>query len=167
MENYLCAHTDFADRVEKMYPEAFVRVFPHVMFLVDCLCDENLGEMTDGQIESLTEEAMKRSGVKNDPPAGHTPNTMRDMTRAFMVREIREAHRRRRFPVFPPFFLMPYNSTMFDGEMDSGCLGCDFDGYGGNPGGFRDDRMDGFRDGFRDGDFNYDFEPDTRWDNRM
>lgn len=118
MENYMSNHTgsapSSAERFEKMYPDAYTRVYPHVQYLVNSVGDESIHTMTNEDIDRITQEAMRRSNVINDPPAGHSMHTVGDLTRAMVVRDFHDRHRRSRFfpffsPFFSPFFFFPFD----------------------------------------------------------
>lgn len=123
MENYMTnpanSALDFADRMEQMYPDAYTRIYPHVHYLVSTVHDESLYGMTSEDIERITQEAMRRSNVVGDPPAGHNIHTLGDMTRAMVVRDFHDRHRNARFfPFFPPFFFFPFDDRFRDRDRD-------------------------------------------------
>ena len=100
----------FGSRMEQMYPDAHTRIFPHVQYLVDSLGDDELHSLTGDDVDRITHEAMRRSGVLHDPPVGHNNDTLNDMTRSMVVRGFHDRFRRGRFfPFFSPFFFSPYD----------------------------------------------------------
>lgn len=118
MENYMSNPAnpmlDYADKMEQMYPDAYTRVYPHVQYLVNSVGDESLHSITDEDVERIAQEAMRRSNVIGDPPAGHNIHTLGDMTRSLVVRDFHDRHRRGRFfpffsPFFSPFFFFPFD----------------------------------------------------------
>ncbi|WP_312644788.1 hypothetical protein [Hydrogenoanaerobacterium sp.] len=114
MDNYLGnpmnLSVDYMDRMEKMYPDCYTRIYPHVQDIVDSLSDESMYNLSNENINQLTDEAVRRSNVMNDPPMGHNRSTINDFTRALMVRDMFDRHRRRRFnPFFFPFFFFPFD----------------------------------------------------------
>ena len=113
METYMGYPGDpamgFPERMEKMYPEAYSRMYPHVRHLVGALDDGALTGLESADVDRLAEEAMRRSGVAGDPPAGHNAHTLNDMARGMVLRDMRDRFRGRRFfPYLPPFLFFPY-----------------------------------------------------------
>jgi hypothetical protein len=112
MENYMSnpagALPEYAEKLETMYPEVYRKMAPHVEELADSLNDERLYSLTPEDVGRMADEAVARSAALADPPAGHNPNTVRDMARTMLVRNFYDRDRRRRiFPAFP-FFFFPY-----------------------------------------------------------
>lgn len=110
---------DYANKIEKMYPDAYTRVYPHVQYLVNSISDESMYNLTNEDIEHITQEAMKRSNTVNDPPPGHSMHTVGDMTRTLVVRDFHDRFRRNRFfPFFSPFFFFPFDGRDRDRFRD-------------------------------------------------
>jgi len=109
----------FMQRFDSMWPDAYRRIYPHVRYQVDGLDDSELAALTPADAENMVQEAMKRSGVVNDPPAGHTQETLADMTRALMGRDLLDRRRRfRNYPFFFPFLFDGFRDGYRDGYRD-------------------------------------------------
>lgn len=114
MENYggypMNTMPEYAGGMEKMYPDSYLRVYPHVKDVVDSISDESMRHLSNDDVDRLADEAVRRSGALSDPPAGHTANTMTDLTRGLVVRDLVDRGRRRGFfPFFSPFFFFPFD----------------------------------------------------------
>ena len=137
---------DLAERMERMYPDAASMLMPHTREMADSLSEEALNSLTHADVARMADEAVMRSGP--NLPMGHSAQTMGDMARALVIRDIVARGRRfgGRFPLFP-FFFFPW-----DGWFDGRRFGFDGrrDGFDGRRDGF-DGRRDGFDGGFRDG----------------
>ena len=123
---------DFVNRMERMHPDAAAMLMPHVNEMVDSHND--LHNVTESEVHRMAGEAVNRIG--DNMPMGHTVQTMGDLSRALLVREIIDRGRRfdgGGFPFFP-FVFFP-----FDGRRGRG---------GWNPG-WSDGRNDGWNDGRR------------------
>ncbi|MDR0292557.1 MAG: hypothetical protein LBH95_00180 [Oscillospiraceae bacterium] len=126
---------DFADRMERLYPESAAMIAPHARDLVDGLSEDAFAGVNSADIARMADEAARRSGYAANMPAGHNAGTLGDLTRALVVRELIDRHRRGfggRFPFFYPFFFFPFDGRGFGGR---GFDGRGFDGRG----------FDGFR----------------------
>jgi hypothetical protein len=139
MENYnpMSQTIDFAERMERLYPETAAIIAPYAREMVDKMDDEAITAVSSKEIASMAEEASHKSGMTANMPAGHNNNTLNELATALVVRELIDRHRRGRggrFPFYFPFFFLPY------------------DGYGHGYGhGFHDhgrDRGRGFEHGF-------------------
>ena len=108
---------DFAERVERMYPDSYNRIYPQVQNAVDALDDGRMYDLTSDDVDRLTEETMARSGVMSDPPEGHSRSTISDLARALVVRELSDRRRRRGFFPFP-FFFFPFDRRDRDRRHD-------------------------------------------------
>ena len=80
--------------------------------------DDEMYALTNDDIDRMADEAVGRSYVMNDPPAGHTRGTLGDIARALVLRDLADRHRRGRFfpfvsyyPFAPPF-LFPFDGRM-------------------------------------------------------
>lgn len=117
MENYMDSSdsmANFSDQIQKLYPDSYIRIYPHVQYMVDSMNDENLYNLTNNDIDRLSDEAIRRSSILNDPPRGHNRETIRDLTRFMFIRDLHDRFRRRRFS--PPFFFFPFDD--FDRRRD-------------------------------------------------
>ena len=143
MENYnpMNPTIDFAERMERLYPETAAIIAPYAREMVDGMDDEAITTVSSKEIAGMAEEASHKSGMTANMPAGHNSGTLNELATALVVRELIDRHRRGRggrSPFFFPFFFLP------------------FDGYGGHGHGFgfRDhgrDRGRGFEHGFSHG----------------
>ncbi|MDR0324741.1 MAG: hypothetical protein LBI19_01430 [Oscillospiraceae bacterium] len=117
--NPMSMQMDFADRMERLYPETAAMIAPHTRDLVDALDDDAVETISSADIARMADEAARRSGMASNMPAGHNPGTLGDLTRALVVRELIDRHRHRRhgrhdgrFPFFP-FFFFPFDNRDF------------------------------------------------------
>ena len=117
--NPMNMQTDFADRMERLYPETAAMMAPYARELVDAINEDALEAVSSMDISRMTDEAMRRSGMTANMPGGHNANTLSDLGRAMVVRELIDRHRRRgfgrfdgRFPFFP-FFFFPFDGRGF------------------------------------------------------
>ena len=122
--------TDFADRMERLYPDAAAMIAPHVRDIVDAMDEDAVATVSNADIARMADEAARRSGMTANMPAGHNMDTLSDLTRSIVVRDLIDRHRRfgfgGRFPFFP-FFFFPFDGRRFDGR---GFDGRGFDGRG-------------------------------------
>jgi hypothetical protein len=115
MDNYnpMGLAADFSDRMERLYPETAAIIAPHARDMVDALNDDALEAVSSVEINRMAGEAMRRSGMEGNMPHGHSPDTLGDLTKALVVRELIDRHHRRgfggRFPFFFPFFFFPFD----------------------------------------------------------
>ena len=112
---------------EAAYPEIALRMQPFVDDAVETFMG---GPISESEVGRMTSEAVRNSGVLNDPPRGHNAGTVSDVARTLVLGGLlnRFGPSFYPFPLYPPFFFPPF--------------------WGG---GFRDGR---FRDGrFHDGRF--------------
>jgi len=112
-----------ADRLERMYPDVYAMIYPHVRDMAESMSDDAVDTMASADLGRMTDEALRRSGLLVATPAGHNPDTLHDMARTLMVRDIADRHRRRRgFPFFFPFFFFPDGRRLrdFDRGFDRG-----------------------------------------------
>ncbi|MDR1736265.1 MAG: hypothetical protein LBR85_05280 [Oscillospiraceae bacterium] len=100
---------DFAERAEKMYPDCYTTIYPHVRFMVNSLSEDSMYSLTGGDIDRLADAAMCRSGVLESLPAEHNRHTLGDVTRALVIRELIDRNRRTRFL---PYLLL----SLFEGR---------------------------------------------------
>jgi hypothetical protein len=135
--------------MEKMYPDCYMRIYPHVQHTVNALSDDCMYNMTHEDVDRMCDEIMNRCGVLNDPPAGHSRSTLGDFTRALTVREMSDRDRRRRIFPMEPFFFFPFGGRDFDRD------------FGRNRGFDRDRDRD--RDFDRDREHGRDHERDRGW----
>ena len=120
MDNYnpMNMQMDFADRMERLYPETAAMIAPYARELVDGIHEDALEAVSSVEIGRMADEAMRRSGMAANMPAGHNVNTLSDLGRALVVRELIDRHRRGRgrfdgrFPFFP-FFFFPFDGRDF------------------------------------------------------
>ena len=124
---------DFGDRMERLYPETAAMIAPYARELVDAIHEDALEAVGSAEIGRMADEATRRSGMAANMPAGHNANTLGDLGRAMVVRELIDRHRRGRggdrFPFFFPFFFFPFDGRDF-GRFPHG-----FDhGFGGRRG---------------------------------
>ena len=105
-------NSDFPERMERLYPETAAIISPHARDMVDSLSDEAVEAVSSADISRMAGEAVRRSGMEGNMPPGHSPETLGDLTRALVVRELIDRHRRRGFgrqPFFFPFFFFPFD----------------------------------------------------------
>ncbi|MGL5436523.1 MAG: hypothetical protein ACRDBO_14160 [Lachnospiraceae bacterium] len=119
LDNSMRMWMDNADRFERMFPDIHNRMQRHVRDIVDGLSDRDIENMTDDMLNALTNEAVRRSNILNDPPMGHNINTANDMARTLMVRDMMDRNRfgRDRFDFdrfrFSPLFFFPFDEFEF------------------------------------------------------
>ena len=95
--------------METMYPDLYTRLNPHIRNTADMVSDDAMQRMTGDEMNRLTDETVARSNVMDDPPAGHNRDTVRDVARILLLRELFDRNRRSGFmPFLPPFFLVPF-----------------------------------------------------------
>ena len=109
---------DYSSFLEKMYPDSYIRIYPHIQYMVNSMDDDGMYGLTHDDMDRMTEEVLSRSGMPSDPPAGHSRNMLGDLTRALLIRELLNRHRQR-IP-FPPFILFPFVVRDFDRDIDRG-----------------------------------------------
>ncbi|MCL2002853.1 MAG: hypothetical protein FWG72_02475 [Oscillospiraceae bacterium] len=131
MDNYnpMGLTADYSDRMERLYPETAAIIAPHARDMVDALSDDALEAVSSTDINRMAGEAMRRGGMEGNLPHGHSADSLGDLTKALVVRELIGRHQRRgfggRFPFVFPFFLFP-----FDGRFDGRSHGFDHRGFG-------------------------------------
>jgi hypothetical protein len=136
MEHYnpMGLTADFPERMERLYPETAALIAPHARDLVEALNEEALEAVSSADISRMAGEAMRRSGMEGNMPRNHNNETLGDLTRAMVVRELVDRHRRRfgrRFPMFP-FFFFPFDGRGFDGRHFGFDRDFDHRGFGGH-----------------------------------
>lgn len=111
---------EYADRIGKMYPDSYRRIYPHVQETLGLVGDEYISELTGADMDRMVDDTMVRGNLMADPPRGHTPDTARDMARALLVRDLYDRHRRRGFfPGFPfPFLIIPFGGRGRERDRD-------------------------------------------------
>jgi hypothetical protein len=104
---------DFADRMERLFPETAAIIAPHARDMVDTLNDDAVEAVNSADIQRMAGEAVRRSGMEGNMPSGHSADSLNDLTKALVVRELIDRHRRRgfggRFPFVFPFFFFPFD----------------------------------------------------------
>jgi len=103
---------DFAERMERLYPETAAIIAPYAREMVDGIDDEALEAVSRDDIARIAEDAAHRSGMVANMPSGHNADTVNELATAMVVRELIDRHRRGRggrFPYFFPFFFLPYD----------------------------------------------------------
>lgn len=109
MGNPMNSSVDFRDRMRNMYPDVYTRMYPHVQDVADMVRDENMQYLTNEDMDGLANEVMSRSAIIDDPPVGHNRNTLNDIARALLVRELFDRRRRSGSrPFFGPLFFVPW-----------------------------------------------------------
>jgi hypothetical protein len=131
--NPMVPATDFTERMERLYPETAAILAPHAREMVDALSEEAVDAVSSMDIGRMAADVMRRSGMEGNLPHGHTRDTLGDMTKALVVRELIDRHRRRGFDgrfggradgrFMFPFFFFPFDGRHF---------GFDHRGFGGH-----------------------------------
>lgn len=110
---------DFAERMERMTPETVSMLMPHVREMTDTVSEDGMYNLTNADISRMSDDAVRRSGLSANMPVGHNSNTLNDLARALVIRELIDRDRRRRgFPFFFPFFFFPFDGRGFDHRRD-------------------------------------------------
>jgi hypothetical protein len=102
---------DFAERMERLYPETAAVIAPYAREMVDEMDEEAVEAVSNQEIARMAEDAAHRSGMAANMPAGHNSGTLNELATALVVRELIDRHRRGRggrFPYFLPFFYLPF-----------------------------------------------------------
>jgi hypothetical protein len=114
--NPMLPAADFSERMERLYPETAAIIAPHARDLVDALNDEMVEAVSSMDISRMAAEAMRRGGMEGNMPQGHNADSLGDLARTMVVRELVDRHHRRgfggRFPFFP-FFFLPFDHRHF------------------------------------------------------
>jgi hypothetical protein len=123
MENYNPVGIDFSERMERLYPETAALIAPYAREMVDALNDDAVEAVSSTDIARMADDAARKSGMSANMPMGHNAGTLNDLTRALVVRELIDRHRRRRggfdgrFPHFFPFFFFPFDGRHHPGRF--------------------------------------------------
>ena len=124
MDHYMNAAYEphvMMNRIERLYPDIYGRLYPHARNVADAVRDEDIAALAEEDVGRMADEAVSRSNIMQDPPAGHTRDTIRDVAKTLMVQDLAHRFRRGRFhpfPFFPPFFFFPFDGRRFDRDRD-------------------------------------------------
>ena len=114
---------DFAERMERLYPETAAILASYAREMVGAMDESAMENVNSEDIARMAGDAANKSGMTDNMPTEHSIATINDLSKALVVRELIDRHRRGRgggrFPFFP-FLFLPY------------------DGYGHNYGGYGD-----------------------------
>ena len=96
--------------LENMYPDLYIRLNPHIKNAANDISDDMMYNMTVDDVNRITDEAVAKSNIPDDPPMGHNADTIADVARILLLRELFDRDRGRGFtPFMSPFFLVPFD----------------------------------------------------------
>ncbi len=94
---------EYIDKLEKMYPENYRKIYPVVQDNIDAMDDNRMYNMTQADLENLTEQVVRQSNPHRDD------NLAKEIARILILRELFDRHdHHRRFPFVMPFFFNPF-----------------------------------------------------------
>jgi hypothetical protein len=103
----------FAERMERLYPETAAILASYAREMVDSMDDDAMENVNSEDIAKMAGDAASKSGMTDALPTEHSIATISDLSKALVVRELIDRHRRGRgggrYPYFFPFLFLPYD----------------------------------------------------------
>ncbi len=93
--NDMYSPINFIERMDNMYPESYKKILPFVENMAESLNENQIYHMTNNDINGITREIIRKGNLHENLPSTYHGNTIHDIVKALLLKELSERHRRR------------------------------------------------------------------------